>query len=49
MEEMTELVGEEIIELEGTGAGFELGSVLDGTGGTTELEGRLMRVAGGVG
>ena len=45
---MTELAGEESIELEGTGVGSEeLGSVLDETGGETELEGRSMRVAGG--
>jgi len=45
---MTELAGEESIELEGTGAGSEeLCSVLDGTGGLTELEERSMKVAGG--
>lgn len=49
VEEMTELAGEESIVLEGAGAGSEeLGSVLDGMGGLTELEGRSMRVAGGI-
>lgn len=43
---------EEVTELEGTGAGFkELGDVTtvsDGMGEGTELEGTVVRVAGGV-
>lgn len=42
MEGVTELAGGEAIELEGTGDG--LGEL----GGTGELEGTAMRVAGGV-